>query len=214
MGVKGTYIWKHHWFKERIALNLEGCLALKEWVPYVPRKAWPLSSTRSLKTSRGKSLRRAWTGVKGLCAPRLPCPFLLKCPWSALVVSDNRNHFDCFKKKMDLLCDIWFPTGSLSIGREAGSRLSFQEKCLNHSTELVWRWNHHYSWWEFSARNWPSLLHALLPASSIRATFVSGAGPGLPSPDASGFLAELGSSRCALVHLQNKVLCGCVQWES
>lgn len=93
------------------------------------------------------------------------------------------------------------PLESLGFGGEAGSRLSFQEKCYNYSVELVWRWNQHCSCWELSARNTSSLLLALLPPALGPLLCLE-----LDQGQLKGFipLTEAGSLLCSLSHFQKK----------
>lgn len=153
MGVKGTYICRHHWFKGEFTLAYEVTLCWKAGIapahisPISPGEGWPLSST--LSPAREESTRTEHRQLSKFCVPECLSLWLQKFLLSAFLMVGNRNYSGCFKKKMYLLKTF----GSLSPLKITESwRRSFQEKCPN-IAELVWRWNHHGSYRALNARD-------------------------------------------------------------
>jgi hypothetical protein len=91
-------------------------------------------------------------------------------------------------------------------GKES-SRLSFQEKCLNHTVELVWRWNCHCSSWELNGRNLSPLPAPPPQGSGLVSLPLPVSVKGCP-------LAEPAFSCWSLSHFWNKILCGCIYRQS
>lgn len=183
---------------------------MKELVPYILSKCWLLSSTLSPAEESTPTEHRQ---VSKGCVPLGSCPpQLLKCSLLVYLVADNRNHSDCFKKKMDLLNDILFPHPNLPeiIGSWGRSRFKVQQipgKMPQPHCKISLKMKPPLHLLRTQCKE-PIISTACPAASSIRATSVSRTGPGALRPDALLLLGlaegtpltEPGSLCCWLPH--------------